>query len=82
MNMPSKIKPSTKEYKRDRNNRMTNQFTWKHYTVSGTSTEELQKLYKTLPRKRNIIKRELVKRGVLGVDIYNKNKACDVPNFN
>ena len=63
MNMPSKIKESTKEYKRDRNNRMTNQWTWKHYTVSGTSTEELQKLYKSLPRKRNIIRRELLKRG-------------------
>jgi len=63
MNMPSKIKESTKEYKRDRNNRMTNQWTWKHYTVSGTSTEELQKYYKSLPRKRNIIRRELLKRG-------------------
>tara|TARA_R100001015_G_C4508055_1_gene80560 strand:- start:318 stop:551 length:234 start_codon:yes stop_codon:yes gene_type:complete len=62
--MPSKLKPSTKEYKRDRNNRMTNQFTWKHYTVSGTPTEELLSKYKTLPRKRNIIRRELLKRGV------------------
>ena len=26
MNMPSKLKESTKEYKRDRNNRMTNQY--------------------------------------------------------
>jgi len=57
---------------------MTNQFTWKHYTVSGTSTEELQKLYKTLPRKRNIIEKELVKRGCWDRDIYNKNKACDL----
>ena len=55
--MPSKLKPSTKEYKRDRNGRMTNQFTWKHYTVSGTPTEELLSKFKTLPRKRNIIKR-------------------------
>ena len=62
--MPSKLKPSTKEYKRDRMNRMTNQWTWKHYTVSGTPTEELLSKYKTLPRKRNIIKRELLKRGV------------------
>ena len=62
--MPSELKPSTKEYKRDRNNRMTNQFTWKHYTVSGTPTEELLSNYKTLPRKRNIIRRELLKRGV------------------
>jgi len=43
---------------------MTNQWTWKHYTVSGTPTEELLSNYKTLPRKRNIIRRELLKRGV------------------
>ena len=67
--MPSKLKPSTKEYKRDRNNRMTNQFTWNHYTVSGTPTEELLSKFKTLPRKSNIIKRELLKRG------------CDIPSI-
>ena len=67
--MPSKLKPSTKEYKRDRNNRMTNQWTWKPYTDSGTPPDELQKLYKSLPRKRNIIKRELLKRG------------CDIPSI-
>ena len=61
--MPSKLKPSTKEYKRDRNGRMTNQWVWKHYTVSGTPTEELLSNFRTLPRKRNIIKRELLKRG-------------------
>lgn len=64
--MPAKIKPSSKEYKRDRNNRMTNQWTWKHYTVSGTSTDELKKLY-TSPsyrRKKGIIRKELEKRGI------------------
>ena len=61
--MPVKIKPSTKDYIRDSRGKMTNKWVWKHYTVSGTSTEELQKLYKTLPRKRNIIRRELLKRG-------------------
>ena len=61
--MPSKIKESTKVYKRDRNNRMTNQYTWKHFTVSGTPTKELISLYEKLPRKRNIIKREIEKRG-------------------
>ena len=63
MIMPSKIKPSTKEYKRDRNGLMTNQWTWKHFTVSGTPTKELISLYEKLPRKRNVIKRELLKRG-------------------
>ena len=62
--MPVKIKESTKEYKRDRNNRMTNQFTWKHYTVSNTKTEDLLKYHKSLPRKRNVIERELTRRGI------------------
>ena len=62
--MPVKLKPSTKEYKRDRNNRMTNQWTWKHYTVSNTTTEELLKYYRTLPRKKNVIAKELERRGV------------------
>tara|TARA_Y100000361_G_scaffold97007_1_gene86949 strand:+ start:2736 stop:2936 length:201 start_codon:yes stop_codon:yes gene_type:complete len=64
--MPTKLKPSTKEYKRDRNNRMTNQWTWKHFTVSGTSTDELRKLYESpsYKRKKNVIKRELEKRGI------------------
>jgi hypothetical protein len=62
--MPVKIKPSTKEYKRDRNNRMTNQWTWRHYTVSNTTTEELLKYYRTLPRKKNVIAKELERRGV------------------
>ena len=59
--MPTKLKPSTKEYKRDRNNRMTNQWIWKHFTVSGTSTEELKKLYESpsYRRKKSVIKREL-----------------------
>jgi hypothetical protein len=65
--MPPKIKPSTKEYKRDKNGRMTNQWTWKHFTVSGTSTEELKKLYDSpsMSRKKNIILRELEKRNAI-----------------
>ena len=55
--MPSKLKPSTKEYKRDRMGRMTNQWTWKHYTLSGTSTEELLKAHKSLRRKKSMIER-------------------------
>ena len=62
--MPSKLKPSTKDYKRDSNGRMTNKWVWKHYTISGAKTEELLKLYKTLPKKKNLIKRELIKRGI------------------
>ena len=62
--MPPKIKPSTKEYKRDKNGRMTNQWTWKHFTVSGISTKELKELYVSpnMKRKKNVILRELEKR--------------------
>ncbi len=62
--MGIKLKPSTKEYKRDSNGRMTNKWIWKHYTVSGAKTEELLKLYKTTPKKKSVIKRELERRGV------------------
>ena len=64
--MPVKIKPSTKDYKRDSNGRMTNKWIWKHYTVSNTSTEELLKLLVMDTQKKNKskIQRELTKRGV------------------
>ena len=62
--MGIKLKPSTKEYKRDSNGRMTNKWIWKHYTVSGAKTEDLLKLYKTTPKKKSVIKRELERRGV------------------
>ena len=62
--MAPKLKPSSKEYKRDRNGRMTNQWTWKHFTVSGISTKELKELYNSsnMKRKKNVILRELEKR--------------------
>lgn len=62
--MPVKIKPSVKEYIRDGNNKMTSKYVWKHYTPSNTSTEELKKLYESpaYRKKKNIIKRELIKR--------------------
>ena len=64
--MPGKLKPSTKEYIRDKNGRMTNRWFWKHYTLSGASTEGLIKLYGTpsYKKKKNQIQRELKKRGV------------------
>jgi len=62
--MPAKLKPSTKEYIKV-NNKMTNRFFIKHYTVSSTSTEELKKLYNSdsYKRKKELIRKELVKRG-------------------
>ena len=64
--MPAKLKPSTKEYLRDKNGKMTNRWFWKHYTLSGESTKELIKLYGTpsYKKKKQMIKRELQKRGV------------------
>jgi hypothetical protein len=43
---------------------MTTQGTRRHYTVSNTTTEELLKYYRTLPRKKNVIAKELERRGV------------------
>ena len=62
--MPAKLKPSTKEYIKV-NNKMTNRFFIKHYTVSSTSTDELIKLYDSpsYKRKKELIRKELVKRG-------------------
>ena len=62
--MPAKLKPSTKEYIKV-NNKMTNKFFTKHYTVSSTSTEELKKLYNSdsYKRKKELIRKEIVKRG-------------------
>lgn len=62
--MPVKLKPSTKVYQRDARGRMLQKWIWKHFTVSGTSTEELLKYYKSLPRKKNVIGKELERRGV------------------
>jgi hypothetical protein len=63
--MPPKIKPSTKEYIKV-NNKMTNKFRIVHYTPSNTKTEELIKLYNSpsYKRKKEMIRKELVKRGV------------------
>ena len=62
--MSAKLKPSTKEYIKV-NNKMTNKFFIKHYTVASTSTEELIKLYDSpsYKRKKELIRKELVKRG-------------------
>jgi hypothetical protein len=65
--MPVKIKPSSKKYKKDKNGKMTSQWTWVHYTVTNTSTEELKKLYESpsYKRKKAVIKKELVKRNAI-----------------
>ena len=62
--MGVKLKPSAKEYLKDSRGKRTNQFVWKHFTPSGTSTEELKKMFtnNSFRKKKNVIKRELLKR--------------------
>jgi len=59
-----KLKPSSKEYQRDVNGRMTQKWTWKHYTIASTSTKELEKYYNnsSYKRKKTVIKKELDRR--------------------
>ena len=62
--MPSKLKPSAKEFIRV-NNKLTSKYKIKHYTPSNTSTEDLKKFYEqsSFKRKKELIKKELIKRG-------------------
>jgi uncharacterized protein YajQ (UPF0234 family) len=63
--MSAKLKPSVKEYIKV-NNKITNRFRIKHHTPSSTSTDELIKMYEgnSFKRKKEIIKKELIKRGI------------------
>jgi|TARA_B110000908_G_C10229159_1_gene439643 hypothetical protein len=65
--MPVKIKPSSKQYRKDKKGKLTNQWVWVHYTVTNTNTEELKKLYvsPSYTRKREVIKKELIKRNAI-----------------
>ena len=65
--MGAKVKPSTKEYKRDARGKMTNQYTWKHYNVESISTKELLEYYNSdsYKRKKEVIRLELVKRNAV-----------------
>jgi len=63
--MSIKLKPSTKEYKRDaRGKIISKQYTWKHHTPCSFKTEELKEMYKnsSYSRKKHLIKKELIKR--------------------
>lgn len=63
--MSIKLKPSTKEYKRDSKGKIIGKkFSWKHHTPSSFKTEELKEMYtnSTYKRKKHLILNELVKR--------------------
>ena len=62
--MSPKLKPSTKEYVRNAQGKMTSRWAWKHYTVASISSKELIESIEKLPRKKNVILKELSKRGV------------------
>lgn len=60
-----KLKPSTKEYKRDSKGKIVGKkFTWRHYPPASFKTEELKEMYSnsTYRRKKHLILNELVKR--------------------
>lgn len=62
----NKLKPSSKKYKKDKNGKMTNVWSWEHYTCANTKTEELKSLYtnSNYSKKKNMILKELTKRNV------------------
>ena len=63
--MPAKFKPSHKEYIKDRNNRPTTRWRWKHYYCKQTSTEDLIKAINTgKPKHKQKFINELTRRGV------------------
>ena len=65
--MSIKLKPSTKEYKRDARGKIIgNRYTWRHHNPCSFKTQELQEMYKSdsYSRKKHLILKELNRRGV------------------
>lgn len=65
--MSIKLKPSTKEYKRDARGKIIGkQYTWKHHTPCSFKTKELITMYNssTYSRKKHLILKELNRRSV------------------
>lgn len=65
--MSIKLKPSTKEYKRDARGKIIGkQYTWKHHTPCSFKTKELITMYNssTYNRKKHLILKELNRRSV------------------
>ncbi len=65
--MAPKLKPSSKEYKKDSNGRMTSKWKWKHYTVASASTKDLLKYLESpsMSKKKRVISSELRKRNAI-----------------
>ena len=65
--MSIKLKPSTKEYKRDSRGKIVGKkFFWKHHTPSSFKTQELKEMYtnSSYRRKKHLILKELERRNV------------------
>lgn len=65
--MSIKLKPSTKEYKRDARGKIIGkQFTWRHHNPCTFKTEELKQMYgnSAYSRKKHLILKELERRNV------------------
>lgn len=62
--MSSKLKPSSKEYVKDSKGKFTNKWVLKHYTVASHSNTALIEAISKYPRKKNVIIKELDRRGV------------------
>ena len=63
--MPTKIKPSEKEYIKDGNGSPTRMWRWKHYYLKQATTEEIQKkLVEGKKKHKNKLLNELQRRGV------------------
>ena len=65
--MSIKLKPSTKEYKRDARGKIIGkQYTWKHHTPCSFKSKELTTMYNssTYSRKKHLILKELNRRSV------------------
>ena len=65
--MSIKLKPSTKEYKRDARGKIIGkQYTWRHHNPCSFKTEELKTMYtnSAYSRKKHLILKELQRRNV------------------
>lgn len=65
--MSIKLKPSTKEYKRDAKGKIIGkQYTWQHYPPCSFKTEELKIMHSnsSYSKKKHLIVNELEKRSV------------------
>jgi hypothetical protein len=65
--MSIKLKPSTKEYKRDSRGKIEGKkFFWRHHNPSSFKTEELKTMYSnsTYNRKKHLILNELKRRNI------------------